>query len=65
MNYASTSPEGHYTVAIVAASATSYNMTATPVTGGAQEGDACGTFALDETGEDTGGTYASGDCWGR
>jgi len=67
MNYAPGSPDGHYTVAIVAGSvsATGYTMTATPVVGGAQVGDDCGTFALNENGEDTSGTYADARCWDR
>jgi len=67
MNYAPGSPDGHYAVAIVAGSvsATNYTMTATPVAGGAQDGDDCGTFALNENGEDTSGTYADARCWDR
>ena len=59
------SADGHYTLAIVNASASSYLMTATPKNPGAQASDSCGTFAITQDGPDHTGTYASAKCWGR
>jgi type IV pilus assembly protein PilE len=62
-----TSPEGYYQVAIVAgsASATAYEATAAPIAGTSQENDDCGTFAIDQDGPDTSGSYADETCWRR
>ncbi|WP_448508649.1 type IV pilin protein [Immundisolibacter sp.] len=61
LNWTTTSPDGHYRLAVTAASATAYNMTATPQ--GKQAGDRCGTFAINQSGNNTIGTYANADCW--
>lgn len=61
LNWTSTSPDGYYSLSITAASATAYNMEAQPI--GRQTGDRCGTFAVDEGGPDTSGSYADADCW--
>ncbi|WP_020682609.1 type IV pilin protein [Marinobacterium rhizophilum] len=59
----SVSTEGYYTIAIPAATASSFAATATPQ--GAQVGDNCGTFAADRNGPDYTGTNADADCWER
>ena len=56
----------HYDLAIVggSVSATGFEMTASPV--GAQAGDGCGTFAIDEDGAITDdASYADAVCWRR
>ncbi len=53
----------YYTFNTANPTATSYRLTASPK--GSQIGDECGIFAMDETGEDHSGSYASPDCWGR
>lgn len=58
-----TSEAGYYTIAVVSPTATSYTVTATPVTGKSQESDSCGTFAIGQSGPDTSGSYAGSDCW--
>ncbi len=61
LNWTTTSVDGHYRLAVTAASATAYNMTATPQ--GKQAGDRCGTFAINQSGNNTTGSYANADCW--
>lgn len=61
LNWTSTSPDGYYSLSITAASATTYNMEAQPI--GRQAGDRCGTFAVNQSGPNTSGSYADGDCW--
>jgi type IV pilus assembly protein PilE len=63
LNWPSTSADGYYRLAVTAATATAYNMTAAPISGGKQAGDKCGTFAVNQNGRNTGGTYANADCW--
>ncbi len=64
MEHGSTSSEGYYTLAILGgANATSFTITATPA--GAQVGDDCGTFAINQDGPDTSGSYADANCWDR
>ena len=61
-----TSDDGYYTLAIVdgSATATTFTATATPVSGGAQDGDACGTFAINQNGPITNdNSYAGEQCW--
>lgn len=60
-----TSPDGYYAIAVDASStnATAFVMTATPVSGGPQAGDSCGTFAVNQDGPNSSGSYASADCW--
>ncbi|MBY4678234.1 type IV pilin protein [Marinobacterium arenosum] len=60
---AATSPEGYYTVAVASSAANSFVGTAAPT--GSQAGDACGTFAVDNTGPNYTGSYAAADCWER
>jgi len=58
-----TSPDGYYNLAIAAANATSYTLTAAPT--GVQTGDDCGTFAVNQSGEDHSGSYANATCWSK
>lgn len=59
------SNEGLYTVSITTNSATSYVLTATPVTGGAQDGDTeCASFTLNSSNQKgVTGTLPATDCW--
>ena len=63
------SEDGHYSITAAACAADTialcYVITATPVAGGAQAGDArCATFTLDSTGaKDATGTAPAGECW--
>ena len=61
----STSPDGHYTVSVNAGAtdANAFILEAAPAAGGAQAGDSCGTFAINQDGPDTSGAYASSACW--
>ena len=61
--YNSTSRD-YYNVSIVSSSAIAFVASAVPNTNGGQSGDACGTFAINESGPDGSGSYASvSDCW--
>ncbi len=58
------SNEGFYTMAVVGTpNGAEFVMTATPT--GAQSGDDCGTFAINQDGPLHSSPYASADCWGR
>ena len=61
LNWVRTSSGGYYSLAITAASATAYNMTATPI--GKQANDSCGTFAINQSGPNTATGYANATCW--
>lgn len=65
LGVSTTSPDGYYTLAVDASAtnATAFVMTATPVSGGPQAGDSCGTFAVNQDGPNSSGSYASADCW--
>lgn len=63
LNWSSTTTEGYYSLAITAADATTYNITAAPVTGKSQTKDSCGTFAVNQSGPNTTGSYAKEECW--
>ena len=64
LGWPTTSPDEHYRLAITAASATTYNMTAAPISGGKQANDRCGTFAVNQSGPITDdSSYADADCW--
>ncbi|MGK2942486.1 MAG: type IV pilin protein [Immundisolibacter sp.] len=63
LNWPTTSRNGYYRLAITAATATAYNMTAAPLTGTPQAGDRCGTFAINQNGNNITGSYAKADCW--
>lgn len=61
--YNSTSRD-YYNVSIVSSSATAFVASAAPNTNGGQNGDSCGTFAINQSGPDGSGSYASlADCW--
>lgn len=53
-----------YSVTLVAATGT-YALTATPANGSRMEGDACGSFTLNQLGQKglTGATLSLNDCW--
>ncbi len=59
--------KNEYYALTVDATATTFTLTATPVTGSAQAGDKCGAFLLDNTGRRTLSGAAAGmtvqDCW--
>ena len=60
-----TSENGHYTLTINPLAAESFTLNATPVVGGAQDGDDCGVFTLTSAGT-KGFTGAGGTvikCW--
>jgi len=56
------SSEGFYSLAINAANATSFTITATPA--GAQVGDTCGNFVVDQNGPNF-GAGANANCWNQ
>lgn len=58
-----TSPNGKYNIAMVNAGAGSFLATATPA--GGQASDDCGTYAVDQNGPNTTGSYANNACWKR
>ena len=60
----SLSREGHYVMTVPDSSAGSFLAVATPKSGGAQDGDHCGAFAMDQEGPVYIG-YAGTDCWER
>ncbi|MDD1622199.1 MAG: type IV pilin protein [Methylococcaceae bacterium] len=62
LNIGTTSPDGHYTIAISGTpTATTYTATATPRD---FTDSKCGTFAVNQDGKLTTG-YASLDCWNK
>ena len=61
--YNSTSRD-YYNVSLVSRSANAFVASAAPNTNGSQNGDSCGTFAINQSGPDGSGNYASiTDCW--
>jgi type IV pilus assembly protein PilE len=64
INVADTSADGYYTIAISGTpNATTYAMTAAPKS--PHTDSTCGTFAVNQAGKLTTGSYASADCWGK
>ncbi len=65
LNWTTTSSGGYYRLEVtpLSATATAYNMTAAPISGGRQANDRCGTFAVNQSGPNTDGSYADADCW--
>ena len=62
-NYNSTSRD-YYNISIVSSSKNAFVASATPNTNGGQDADLCGTFAVNQSGPDESGAYASvSDCW--
>ena len=58
------SSRDYYNVSIVSSSATAYVASAAPNTNGGQDNDLCGTFAVDQSGPNESGVYASiSECW--
>ena len=62
LNLGTASPNGHYTIAITAASATDYTATAAPAITDAK----CGTLGINQAGTKTEtGTDTAANCWGK
>jgi type IV pilus assembly protein PilE len=59
-----TSAEGYYTINLASAATTTFSAIATATGRQASDTD-CLTFAIDENGPDTSGTYADAECWRR
>jgi type IV pilus assembly protein PilE len=64
----STSPDQYYTIAVSNNTATAYTATATPA--GAQAGNSCGTFAVNQDGKTTSASVQTTtakvqECWGK
>jgi type IV pilus assembly protein PilE len=57
--------DGHYRLNLAERSAAGFRVTAHPVSGGPQQGDSCGTFALDQRGPVMTEAYADAECWRR
>ena len=54
----------YYDLSIVSSSATAFVASAAPNTNDGQNGDSCGTFAINQSGPDGSGSYASlANCW--
>jgi type IV pilus assembly protein PilE len=55
-----------YTIAVVA-TATTFILTAAPVVGGMMDGDACGSFTLNQLGQKSvvNATKSASECWAR
>lgn len=54
----------YYNISIVSSSKTAFVASATPNTNGDQDNDRCGTFAIDQSGPNESGVYASiSECW--
>ena len=61
--YNSTSRD-YYNISILSSNETTFVASATPNTNGGQDDDLCGTFAVDQSGPNESGSYASiSDCW--
>ncbi len=59
------SPQRYYSISISSPTASGFTATATPVAGSDQTKDTCGTFAIDQDGPVTSGSYAGPSCWKR
>lgn len=58
------SSRNYYRISIVSGSNTAFLATASPNANGGQQNDACGTFAINQSGPDLSGSYASDtECW--
>ena len=54
----------YYNISIISSSETAFVAIATPQTNGGQDNDLCGTFAVDQSGPNESGVYASiSECW--
>jgi type IV pilus assembly protein PilE len=57
-----------YNVSATTLTATTYTLTATPVTGGTMDGDSCGALSLNQLGQKTvsaGATFDANTCWSK
>ena len=54
----------HYNITL-SVDASTFNLTATPVTGGTMDGDACGAYTLNHLGQRgvSGASLSTGQCW--
>ena len=64
LNSYNSASRDYYNISIVSNSETAFVASATPNTNGGQNNDLCGTFAVDQSGPNQSGVYASiSDCW--
>ena len=64
--FPATSPEGHYTLSFSSnPTASTFAIQAAPTAGGKQSGDKCGTYTINNLGQQdvTGGTLSKSQCW--
>jgi len=61
---AALSSEGYYTLAVNSATASTFKMTATPVSGSSQASDTCGSFVVTHNGPDF-SSGADAACWNQ
>lgn len=57
--------DGHYRLRLTQRSASGFMLTARPAPDGPQQGDSCGTFAIDQRGPVMTAHYADAACWRR
>ncbi len=57
--------DGYYQLSLSQRTAAAFLVTAQPISGGPQQGDSCGTFAMDQRGPVTSLNYADAACWRR
>ena len=62
LNLGTASPDNYYTIAIPSANATTYTVTAAPLS--PHTDSTCGTFAVNQAGAYYTG-YANASCWGK
>lgn len=65
LGLSTTSPNGKYSISVVAGSTNAATFKAEAVPQGAQASDDCGTFAINHAGPVTTGSYADAACWKR
>ncbi|MGR8929056.1 MAG: type IV pilin protein [Gammaproteobacteria bacterium] len=69
LTHSTSSPDGHYTLSVVSASATTYKIKAARVNGGLQANDKCGDFQIDTSQSspkqvvNAAGGYDAARCW--
>ena len=65
LNMPAVTADGYYELRMESNTASGFFATATPQPGGQQQGDACGTFAIDQRGPLLTQAYADAVCWQR
>jgi len=65
LNMSDITADGYYRLRIETNNASGFFATATPLAGGQQQDDACGTFAIDQRGPLQTNAYADATCWQR